>query len=195
LEEVLPVKLLLAAIVGYFVGSISFAVIVGRAVRGIDVRKYNSGTAGGLNVGRLLGERYGALVASLDVAKGMAATLTGLLIAGPAGQMAAGASAVIGHILPIWFGFKGGKAIATFFGSCVLTAPIVVVPTGVLWLVLYYFLRSIAQASLIASGCLPIIGLLCRLPWQKVVYLAVMGVAICLRHIPDLRSPDESKRL
>jgi glycerol-3-phosphate acyltransferase PlsY len=186
-------RLLLAATVGYCVGSISFAVIVGRAVAGVDVRKYNSGTAGGSNVGRLLGVRYGVLVACLDIAKGMVSAIAGLAIAGATGQMVAGAAAVIGHILPIWFGFRGGKAIATFFGSCILTAPLVVLPTGALWLVLYFASRKVAQASLIASCCLPLIGWLCRLPWQQILYLGVMGAAICLRHVPDLRTSGEEQ--
>ena len=176
-------RLLLAAIVGYCVGSVSSAIIVGRAVGGIDVRKYGSGTAGGANVGRLLGVRYGALVACCDVVKGMAAALIGRAIGGAPGQMASGAAAVIGHILPVWFGFAGGKAIATFFGSCVLTAPVAVLPAAALWLAAYLALRSVAQASAIASACLPIIGWACRLPWQQILYLGVMGAAICLRHV------------
>ena len=73
-------RLLLAAIVGYCVGSISSAVLVGKAVGGIDVRKYGSGSAGGANVGRVLGVRYGVLVACCDVAKGMAAAVVGQAI-------------------------------------------------------------------------------------------------------------------
>ncbi len=184
-------RLLLAAIIGYCVGSISSAVIVGRAVRGIDVRKHGSGTAGAANVGSLLGLGYGVLVACCDIAKGMIAAIAGRAIGGVTGQMAAGAAAVIGHILPVWFGFAGGKAIATFFGSCVLTAPVVVLLAGVLWLVLYLVLRRVAQASAIASACLPLIGWVCRLPWQHILYLGVMGAAICLRLIPDACAPGE----
>ena len=187
-------RLLLAAIVGYCMGSVSSAVIVGRAVGGIDVRKHGSGTAGGANVGRLLGARYGVLVACCDVAKGMAAAIAGRAIAGAPGQMASGAAAVIGHILPLWFGFTGGKAIATFFGSCVLTAPAAVLPAGALWLLLYLVLRSVPHASAIASACLPLIGWVCRLPWQHILYLGVMGAAICLRHVPDARAPGQGKR-
>ncbi len=187
-------RLLLAAIVGYCIGSVSSAVIVGKAVGGIDVRKHGSGTAGGANVGRLLGARYGVLVACCDVAKGMAAAIAGRAIGGAPGQMASGAAAVIGHILPLWFGFSGGKAIATFFGSCVLTAPAAVLPAGALWLLLYLALRSVPQASAVASACLPLIGWVCRLPWQRILYLGVMGAAICLRHVPDARAPGQGRR-
>jgi len=188
------VRLLLAAVIGYCIGSVSSAVLVGRAVGGIDVRKYGSGTAGGANVGRVLGARYGVLVACCDVAKGMAAAVVGRAIGGASGQMASGAAAVIGHILPIWFGFAGGKAIATFFGSCVLTAPVAVLPAGALWLALYSGSRSVAQASAVASACLPLIGCVFRLPWRQVLYLGVMGVAICLRHISDARAPGQGRR-
>lgn len=187
-------RLLLAAVVGYCIGSVSSAVLVGRAAGGIDVRKYGSGTAGGANVGRVLGVKYGMLVACCDVAKGMAAAVVGRAIGGAPGQMASGAAAVIGHILPIWFGFAGGKAIATFFGSCVLTAPAAVLPASALWLTLYLVSRSVAQASAIASACLPLIGWVCRLPWRQILYLGVMGAAICLRHIPDARTPGQGRR-
>ena len=187
-------RLLLAAAIGYCIGSVSSAVLVGRAVGGIDVRKYGSGTAGGANVGRVLGVKYGMLVACCDVAKGLAAAVVGRAIGGAPGQMASGAAAVIGHILPIWFGFAGGKAIATFFGSCVLTAPAAVLPASALWLTLYLVSRSVAQASAIASACLPLIGWVCRLPWRQILYLGVMGAAICLRHIPDARTPGQGRR-
>lgn len=187
-------RLLLAAVIGYCIGSVSSAVLVGRAAGGIDVRKYGSGTAGGANVGRVLGIKYGVLVACCDVSKGMAAAVAGRAIGGASGQMASGAAAVIGHILPIWFGFAGGKAIATFFGSCVLTAPAAVLPAGALWLALYLVSRSVAQASAIASACLPLIGWVCRLPWRQILYLGVMGAAICLRHIPDARAPGQGRR-
>ncbi len=187
-------RLLLAAVIGYCIGSVSSAVLVGRAAGGIDVRKYGSGTAGGANVGRVLGIKYGVLVACCDVSKGMAAAVAGRAIGGASGQMASGAAAVIGQILPVWFGFAGGKAIATFFGSCVLTAPAAVLPAGALWLALYLVSRSVAQASAIASACLPLIGWVCRLPWRQILYLGVMGAAICLRHIPDARAPGQGRR-
>lgn len=187
-------RLLLAAVIGYCIGSVSSAVLLGRAVGGIDVRKYGSGTAGGANVGRVLGAKYGVLVACCDVVKGMAAAVVGRAIGGASGQMVSGAAAVIGHILPIWFGFAGGKAIATFFGSCVLTAPAAVLPAGALWLALYLVSRSVAQASSIASACLPLIGWVCRLPWRQILYLGVMGAAICLRHIPDARTSGHGRR-
>jgi len=181
-------RFFLAATLGYLIGSISFAVIVGRVVRGIDVRMHGSGTAGAANVGSLLGVKYGVLVAFCDIAKGMVAALTGRTIGGAACQMASGAAAVIGHILPIWFGFRGGKAIATFFGSCLLTVPVVIPVAGALWVAVYLFLRHIARASAITALCLPVIGCVLHLPLRTILYLGVMGVAICLRHVQDCRS-------
>jgi len=76
------VRFLLAAIAGYAIGSVSFAVLIGRRVGDIDVRQHGSGTAGGANVGSLLGVRYGVLVACLDIAKGMFAVIAGRVIGG-----------------------------------------------------------------------------------------------------------------
>lgn len=186
-------RLLLAAATGYCMGSISSAVIVGRIAAGIDVREHGSGTAGGANVGRLLGFWYGAIVACCDVIKGIASALAGQIIGGASGRMVSGAAAVIGHMLPVWFGFAGGKGIATFFGSCLLTAPAAVAPAGALWLALRFALHSVARASAISAACLPIIGWVCRLSWPHILYLGVMGAAICVRHLPDARTPGSGR--
>ena len=187
-------RLLLAAVAGYCIGSISWAVIVGRIAAGIDVREHGSGTAGGANIGRLLGFGYGALVTCCDAVKGVAAALVGQVIGGASGQMASGAAAVLGHMLPLWFGFAGGKAIATFFGSCLLTAPAAVLPAGALWLGLRLALHSVPRASAIAAACLPLIGRVCGLSRPRILYLGVMGAVICLRHIPDALAPGSGRR-
>ena len=70
----------------------------------------------------------------------------------------------------------------------------VVLPAGVLWLVLYFTSRKVAQTSAITSCCLPVIGWMCHLPWQQILYLGVMRTPICLRHVPDLRTPGEEQR-
>ena len=176
-------QIFLALLIGYSLGSISFAVIISRAVSGIDVRNYYSGTAGAANVGRLLGKKYGVIVAISDVTKGMIAVIIGRLIGGEICQVIAGIAAIIGHIFPIWFGFKGGKAIATFFGSCIFIAPLVLLPVGVMWLVLYFISRKVPQSSAISALSLPVLGLLFRYPWVEMSYLLIAGLTICFRHV------------
>ena len=187
-------QLLLAAIIGYSLGSVSFATIISRKVKGIDIRKYKSGTAGTLNVWRLLGPKYGILVACLDISKGVIAAAIGYKIAGEAGQMTAGCLSIIGHIFPIWFQFRGGKALATSFGLYVFIAPIVTIPLILLWLALYSILRHSARVSLITFCCVPIVGWIFRLPRQKILFLGIIGLIVALKHIPDLNRPRKQWR-
>ncbi|MCR4425557.1 MAG: glycerol-3-phosphate acyltransferase [Firmicutes bacterium] len=180
-------RVVIAAILGYVLGSISTGVILGRVFAGKDIRSIGSGNTGASNAARVLGIKLGVLVAGGDVAKGMLATVAGGLIAhSQLGAAAGGAAAVIGHILPIWHGFRGGKAIATFFGSCVILAPAVTPVAALAWGVAFGACRSIPLASAIASACLPVFGWALAEPWPAVLYLTVSGYAISARHIPDV---------
>ena len=92
----------LPILAGYAIGSVSWAVIVGRLALRSDIRILGSGTAGGTNVGRVAGLRWGMLVAALDVGKGLLSTVVGTALAGGdvRGGMLAGVAAVAGHIFP-----------------------------------------------------------------------------------------------
>ena len=122
---------LLAAIIllSYLIGSIPTSIIVSKAAKGIDIREYGSGNAGGTNVMRVLGWKYGISVILLDAFKGVLAVIVVARLhygsipfqnATPFDdftliQIIAGFSAVIGHIWTVFAGFKGGKGIATTF--------------------------------------------------------------------------------
>lgn len=116
-----------ALIAAYLFGSIPTAVWIGQAFYGIDVREYGSGNAGATNTFRVLGKKAGLAVMILDILKGYTATnlayLIGLSVTGPHSsvqfanyQLALGITAVMGHLFPIFAGFRGGKGIATLFG-------------------------------------------------------------------------------
>lgn len=124
----------LIIILSYLVGSIPTGILVTKAVKGVDIRNYGSGNAGGTNVMRLLGWKYGLLVILLDALKGMiAVVLIARLHYGSMPfvnatpfddltliQIIAGISAVIGHIWTVFAGFKGGKGIATALGMLLM---------------------------------------------------------------------------
>ena len=140
-----------ALILAYLFGSIPTAVWIGQAFYGIDVREYGSGNAGATNTFRVLGKKAGIAVMFLDILKGYTATnlvyLIGLSVTGPQNsvqfvnyQLALGITAVMGHLFPVFAGFRGGKGIATLFGMilavqsqaamlCVLTFIIVLLIT------------------------------------------------------------------
>src|SRR6478735_1084996 len=116
-----------ALILAYLCGSIPTAVWIGRAFYGIDVREYGSGNAGATNTFRVLGKKAGIPVMLLDILKGWTATnlayvvgvsTTGAFhsIAFTNLQLALGVAAVMGHLFPVFAGFRGGKGIATLFG-------------------------------------------------------------------------------
>lgn len=120
-----PLLILLGA---YLIGSVPFGLLVARAAKGIDIREHGSKNIGATNVTRVLGAKWGALCFVLDVLKGaLPVALPKLLFkAGDLNHVhwlvAAGLLAIIGHMFPIWLGFRGGKGVATALGVVVMLA-------------------------------------------------------------------------
>lgn len=163
--------LLLAIIVilSYLVGSIPNSIIISKAVRGIDIRNHGSGNAGGTNVMRVLGWKYGLVVIFLDALKGaVAVVIISRLFYGPLPfenvspfddftlvQIIAGMSAVIGHIWTVFAGFKGGKGIATALGMLLTLITIdMLIAVGIFALVVLIS-RYVSLGSIIAAISVP----------------------------------------
>jgi len=98
------------AVCAYLLGSLSFAIIVSKLTLGKDIRNYGSGNAGLTNAYRTMGAKKTLLVLLGDIAKGAAAVSIGMVLAGPVGKLTAGIFVILGHMFPLYFGFKGGKA-------------------------------------------------------------------------------------
>jgi glycerol-3-phosphate acyltransferase PlsY len=153
----MPPALLHAAVAAaaYLLGSIPFSYLVARR-RGVDVRAVGSGNVGATNVMRSVGTGAGALAFFLDFAKGAAASLLALAVAGQGVAAAlAAVMAVIGHMYPVWLGFRGGKGVATGAGAFLpllpwATAAGLVAFAVVLALTRYASLGSIAGATVLA---------------------------------------------
>lgn len=111
--------------IAYLLGTIPTAVVVARiATKGeVDIRNVGSGNPGALNATQQLGKKWGALVLLVDILKAVAACLVGWAVSDSVACYA-GSAAVIGHCFPIWFGFKGGKGIASAGGQCAVTFPV-----------------------------------------------------------------------
>lgn len=99
------------AVCGYLLGSLSFAVIVSKVTLGKDIRDYGSGNAGLTNAYRTMGAGKTLFVLLGDIAKGAAAVSIGALLAGPVGKLVAGIFVILGHMFPLYFGFRGGKGV------------------------------------------------------------------------------------
>ena len=99
------------AVCAYLLGSLSFAIIVSKLTLGKDIRNYGSGNAGLTNAYRTMGAKKTLLVLLGDIAKGAAAVSIGMVLAGPVGKLTAGIFVILGHMFPLYFGFKGGKGV------------------------------------------------------------------------------------
>lgn len=110
-------KLILVLILGYLIGSIPFALVIGKGFYKTDVRKYGSGNLGGGNTGRVLGKKAGLSTMALDLLKVTFVMLIAKLLGCSDDVLALGALAAgIGHCFPLYAGFKGGKAVAAMYG-------------------------------------------------------------------------------
>jgi glycerol-3-phosphate acyltransferase PlsY len=157
--------------VSYLVGSIPFGLLVGRW-HGIDVRSHGSGNIGATNIGRVLGPRAGALVFTLDLLKGFAPALAFAVLAGVLhydrpwsihlAHVGVAAAAVLGHVFPVWLGFKGGKGVATGLGALLGTFPVltfVAVGAAVIWFSAVRVTRMVGISSVVAGLSMPLLVL------------------------------------
>ena len=146
---------LISAAAGYLLGSVPFGMLITWLAGLGDVRKIGSGNIGATNVLRTGKKWAAALTLLLDGGKGAAAVLIGMAVTGPAGAMAAGLAAVLGHIFPVWLHFKGGKGFATFIGVMLgLFWPVglMVIAT---WLAVAFLLRISSLSALVAAALAP----------------------------------------
>ncbi len=199
----------LSALSGYAIGSIEFSLIIGRLTRGVDIRDYGSGNAGAANVIRTAGAKAGVLVILLDMAKGIVPVYLGLALGNAAGLdhdegawvAATGAfAAVCGHVWPIWFGFRGGKAVATGFGAALAMNPLAtlaMIPiAGVILLTTRIMsFMNILMAPLLALFFV-ILAALEISPWAYAAYGLATSALIVYRHranIERLRAGTEPR--
>ena len=173
-------------IIAYLLGSIPFGYLLVKYVftRGEDVRNIGSGGIGATNVTRRAGVKGGVLTYLFDVAKGVAAVMLMRAVAGDDYLWigAAAIAAIVGHIFPIFLGFRGGKGVATGVGVYLALAPYSVLTTLVLWALIVYFTRYVSLGSIIATAAVPLwtlfyYGLLQPSPHLKA--LMIIGIAGC----------------
>ena len=164
-------NLLFIVLLSYLVGSIPTSIIVSKLVRGIDIRDYGSGNAGGTNVFRVLGWKYGVFVIMLDALKGALAVIVVARLyfgnfpftnATPFDdftlvQIIAGLAAVIGHIWTVFAGFRGGKGIATALGFLIPLITIDMLVAIGIFILVVTFSRYISLGSLVAAVAVPLI--------------------------------------
>jgi len=143
---------------GYLSGSIPFGLLIARVAMGVDVRKAGSGNIGATNVLRVAGSKAGAVTLALDALKGWAPVALSRLLEAPEVVVAAvGLAAFLGHIYPLFLGFRGGKGVATALGVLLaLFAKIALAIVGV-WLLVAALFRYSSLAALTAAVAAPVL--------------------------------------
>ena len=180
-----------AALVGvaYLLGSISFAVLIVRMRTGRDIRTEGSGNAGATNVARAHGKALGVAVGLLDLAKGAAAVLLMRTVtADPRYAAAAGLAAIVGHVFPIFYGFRGGKGVATAIGAFLVLAPLPTLVCAGVFVLVVAVTRYVSLGSIVAMVLLPPgAGALFPAPRPIVAAAAAAAVLIVIKHRENLR--------
>ncbi len=192
-------RILMLTLAGYLLGSISFAVLLVRRRTGTDIRQEGSGNAGATNVLRAHGRGLAAAVAAADIAKGAAAVLLArVFTADPKAAAAAGLAAIVGHVFPVFYGFRGGKGVATAVGACLALAPLPTLVCLAVFVLIVALTRYVSLGSVV-SMCLlpPVAGILFHAPRTTVMAAAGAALLIVFKHLANLKrlARGEERRL
>ena len=159
-------ELALKVVLSYLLGSLLGSLILGRLCGGPDIRASGSGSAGATNALRSRGKIFALGVTVIDVGKGWIATHLLPVLLYPAERapaavhawvpVACGAAAMVGHVYPLWFGFRGGKAVATCFGALLGLVPRLAVAALLTWVAVLVCTGFVGLASMVATAMLPL---------------------------------------
>lgn len=185
------------AVFGYLLGSVSSAILICKLLGKADPRSTGSGNPGATNVLRSHGRGPAAATLAGDVLKGVLPVLLAKLLGmSPLVIALAGLGAFFGHLFPVFFGFRGGKGVATYIGVLFGMSLWLGVGFAAIWLATAALTRYSSLAALVAAAVTPLVALIGGLPVSMVLALAVMAVAIFWRHgenIARLRAGTESR--
>ena len=178
----------IALTVGYLLGSIPFAYLLARRHRGIDLRLTGSGNVGAANLLRNTTKKIGVSAMALDVGKGIASVLVARQIdPGTTGPAVAGIAAVLGHIYPVWLGFRGGKGVATTCGVFSILAPQATAIATLVFLALVWWTRYISLGSVAGSVMLAPLAYMYGAPEVTVIAAVIVAAIVVHRHRSNLR--------
>jgi acyl phosphate:glycerol-3-phosphate acyltransferase len=181
---------LLSVLLAYVLGSIPFGYLMVKWRTGTDIRASGSGNTGATNVLRTVGAAAGVATLLLDIAKGYAAVwLTDQVSSGSPFWMSLAALAVMaGHTFPVFLGFKGGKAVASFLGAFLLLAPLPTIAILVVFVGVVAWTRHISLGSIVAAGTLPLaLWLILKPPVVVLIASIIAAVLIIYRHRANIQ--------
>ncbi|WP_419394178.1 glycerol-3-phosphate 1-O-acyltransferase PlsY [Cytobacillus praedii] len=177
---------ILSLILSYLIGSISFALVIGKMFYKKDIRDYGSGNLGATNAYRVLGIKAGVIVAIADILKGTLACLLPLILSSTVDPIVCGLLAILGHIFSVFASFKGGKAVATATGVFLFLTPLGVLFGFVVFVLTLLFTKYVSLSSMLAGIALFIYSLIIE---DKVIIglSLLISVSIIILHRQNIK--------
>ena len=196
-DTVFFLAMVFCIVVPYLLGSVNFAVVFSRMLHHDDVREHGSGNAGSTNMLRTYGVKAAVFTLLCDILKGAVSTLLGLLILPYYTGFAyiAALCCMLGHAFPIYYGFKGGKCVATFAGALLILNPLVWILLLLTFVLVVYISRYVSLGSIICAAAFPLLsnimpfitittenGAVAAVPPAGIIAALLMGVLIIVLH-------------
>jgi glycerol-3-phosphate acyltransferase PlsY len=183
---------LILIVVSYFLGSIPFGYLIVSVKTGSDIRQTGSGGTGATNVSRRAGKAAGILTLVLDALKGSAAVfIAKILVADPHHSMwwvgLAGLAAMLGHIFPVWLRFRGGKGVATGVGVFLVLAPLAVLVSGVIFVIIVWTTRYVSLGSMTGALGVPAFAWIFSYPAPTVITTLLSATLIIYAHRQNIQ--------
>lgn len=182
----------ISAIIGYFIGSVNFAVILSKMLYGEDIRKSGSGNPGATNMIRIHGKKVGVAVFLCDFSKGLLAVAVAKILvvifnAPQETMLAAGFFVQLGHVLPVFHGFRGGKGVATAVGAAFALMPLTAIILLALFAVILILTKYVAVASGVSAAAYPVLAyfLSGENAIEYCIFAAACSMLILIRHVSN----------
>ena len=185
-------------LISYFLGSIMGAIVIGKLRGGVDIREMGSGNAGGTNALRTQGAAFALGVIIIDIGKGvLAASVVPFLdipfvAADPEVSrywlvLCCAAAAVMGHVWPVYHGFRGGKGMATYIGTLLVLAPKLIIPMLIVFAVALVISGFVGLSTMTASASLPVIVAATGGPIELIIFSTFMAGFIVYCHRSNIQ--------
>lgn len=172
--------------ISYVIGSIPSGLIIGKWFYGTDIRQHGSGNLGGTNTFRTLGVKAGIIVTLMDILKGTLAIFIPLFFGSDLHPLLAGITAVIGHMFPLFAGFRGGKAVATSAGMLLGYEPILFILLLIVFFISLKWSKYVSLSSMIAA-LFAFIYTLFTGDWPLVAIVAALAFFVIFRHRANIK--------
>jgi glycerol-3-phosphate acyltransferase PlsY len=180
-------QIILILTLAYLLGSIPFSLIIARLFKGIDIRNHGSGNIGATNVLRTVGKKEAALALIADILKGVLPVLFTVFVLEEIWIAATAVFVVLGHVFPIFTGFKGGKGVATSLGALIVIIPAGVIVSLIVWFLVLIVFRYASLASISAAIALPAICWGLTTPLAFTAAASINAVIIILKHTGNIK--------